>query len=158
YAGVVMGQVVNLIVEMEKESNRFLLKLADIPEGEWQPLMTEDNFESISFRLNEKRRDGARLRSEAEEEIIAELKKDGITAWSQLYDKTVAIMSIPFTDEKGETTNLSIGQAMNRMSADPNLKVRAQIFEQWEKEWAQYGPIFSHALNHLAGFRLTLQR
>lgn len=158
YANVVMGQIIELMVALEKESNRFFTKLVEIPEEKWNELITSDELEAIAFRLNEKRDDGKRLRSEAEEEIIAELRKDGMTAWSQLYDKTVAIMSIPFTKEDGTRTDLSIGQAMNRMYADPDPQVRAQLFEQWEKEWSHYGPVFAHALNHLAGNRLTLQK
>lgn len=158
YAGVVMGQAVDLMVAMEKQMNRFIAKLVEIDHESWQALLETDELQAIAFRLNEKREDGKRLRTEEEEEVIAELKKDGITAWSQLYDKTVGIMTIPFTDEEGVTSELSVGQAMNRMYADPDANVRAQLFEQWEKAWAQYGPIFSHTLNHLAGSRLTLQK
>lgn len=158
YANVVMGQIVELMVALEMETNRFLTKLIEIPEEKWQKLITSEKLQAIAFRLNEKRRNGKRLRSEAEEEIIAELSKDGLTAWSQLYDKTVAMMSIPFTEASGETTNLSIGQAMNRMYADPNPDVRARLFNKWEKEWEHYGPVFAHTLNHLAGSRLTLQK
>lgn len=158
YANVVMGQIVELMVALQKETNRFITKLVEIPDEKWDELMSSEKLAPISFRLNEKRRDGKRLLSEAEEEIIAELRKDGITAWSQLYDKTVAIMSVPFTEEDGSKTELSIGQAMNRMYADPKPQVRAQLFEQWEKEWSHYGSVFAHALNHLAGNRLTLQK
>ena len=75
---------------------------------------------------------GKRLLSEEEEKIITDLNKDGISAWSQLYDTAVSIMTIPFTDQQGITTQYSVGQAMNRMYADPNPEVRKQLFENWE--------------------------
>src|SRR5690606_37475084 len=59
---------------------------------------------------------------------------------------------------KGETTELSVGQAMNRMYADPDPLVRKQLFENWEKEWTKYAPILADALNHLDGYRITLQK
>ncbi len=74
----------------------------------------------VSFALNEIRDQGKRLLSEAEEKIITDLNKDGLAAWSQLYDTAVSIMTIPFTDKEGKTTEFSVGQAMNRMYADPD--------------------------------------
>src|SRR5690625_4786593 len=120
-------------------------------------MLNDEELQKVSFALNEKRDDGKRLLSEAEERIITELNKDGITAWSQLYDTTVSIMTIPFTDKDGKTTEMSVGQAMNRMYADPDAGVRAQIFENWEKVWTHYAPIFADTINHLAGYRMTLQ-
>ena len=101
---------------------------------------------------------GKRLLSEEEEKIITDLNKDGISAWSQLYDTAVSIMTIPFTDQEGKTTQYSVGQAMNRMYADPNPEVRKQLFENWEAAWTKYAPIFADTLNHLDGYRLTLQK
>src|SRR5690625_1746346 len=46
---------------------------------------------------------------------------------------------------------------MNRMYADPDPEIRKQLFENWEEAWEKYAPIFAHNLNHLAGYRLTLQ-
>ena len=101
---------------------------------------------------------GKRLLSEEEEKIITDLNKDGISAWSQLYDTAVSIMTIPFTDQEGKTTQYSVGQAMNRMYADPDPEVRKQLFENWEAAWTKYAPIFADTLNHLDGYRLTLQK
>jgi len=53
---------------------------------------------------------------------------------------------------------LSVGQAMNRMYADPDPEIRAQIFENWEVAWDKNAPIFADTLNHLAGYRITLQK
>jgi hypothetical protein len=35
----------------------------------------------------------------------------------------------------------SVGQAMNKMYADPNPENRAKIFEAWEAAFTQYGPV-----------------
>src|SRR5699024_1548082 len=89
-----------------------------------------------------------------EEKLIAELNKDGLSAWSNLYDTTVSIMTIPFTDKDGKTSELSVGQAMNRMYADPDPAVRNQIFENWEAAWTKYAPIFADTLNHWTDIEL----
>src|SRR5690606_2516444 len=158
HANVVMGQILNLASEMQKLSNTLMKKLVKIPDADWGVLLQDQQLEKVAFRLGEIRNKGKRLLSDEEEKLIADLNKDGLTAWSRLYDTVVSIMTIPFTDEKGETTELSVGQAMNRMYADPDPLVRKQLFENWEKEWTKYAPIFADTLNHLDGYRITLQK
>ncbi|RKQ34650.1 M3 family oligoendopeptidase [Oceanobacillus halophilus] len=158
HANVVMGQIMNLYSEVQKLSNAFTKKLVDISDGDWQNLLLEGELKEISFALGEIREQGKRLLSEEEEKIITDLNNDGLSAWSNLYDTVVSIMTIPFTDKEGNTTDLSVGQAMNRMYADPDPDVRKQIFEQWEKAWTKYAPIFADTINHLDGYRITLQK
>lgn len=158
HANVVMGQIMDLFSEMQKLSNTFMKKLVEIPDNDWQKLLEEDGLQETSFALNEIRDDGKRLLSEEEEKLIAELNKDGLAAWSNLYDTVVSIMTISFTDKDGKTVNLSVGQAMNRMYADPDPDVRKQIFENWEAAWSKYAPIFADTINHLDGYRITLQK
>ena len=44
------------------------------------------------------------------------------------------------------------------MYADPDPKVRKQLFENWEAAWTKFAPIFADTLNHLDGYRITLQK
>ncbi|WP_026908156.1 M3 family oligoendopeptidase [Paucisalibacillus globulus] len=157
-ANVVMGQIMNLYSEVQKLSNTFTKKLVAIPDKDWNRLLEDSDLQEVSFTLNEIRDEGKRLLSEEEEKLIAELNKDGLSAWSSLYDTTVSIMTIPFTDKDGKITELSVGQAMNRMYADPDPEVRKQLFENWEAAWTKFGPIFADTINHLDGYRITLQK
>lgn len=157
HASVAMGQIMDLYSDVRKLSNKFTKKLVSIPDNLWDKLLEDGELNKISFVLNEIREKGKRLLSEDEEKLIAELNKDGLSAWSNLYDTTVSIMTIPFTDKDGKTSELSVGQAMNRMYADPDPAVRNQIFENWEAAWTKYAPIFADTLNHLDGYRITLQ-
>src|SRR5699024_2944730 len=158
HANVVMGQVMDLFSEVQKLSNTFTKKVVAISDNDWQKLLEDEELKETSFVLNEIRDEGKRLLSEEEERLIADLNKDGLSAWSNLYDTVVSIMTIPFTDKEGKKTDLSVGQAMNRMYDDPDPNVRKQIFENWEAAWSKYAPIFTDTLNHLAGYRLTLQK
>lgn len=157
YGGVVLGQVMDLYSEIEKLSTMYTKKLVNISDENWKQLLQDEDLSEVAFVLTETREKGKRLLSDEEEALITELNKDGLSAWGNLYNTTVSIMTIPFTDEEGETTELSVGQAMNRMTADPDPKVRKQLFENWEAEWEKYAPIFADNLNHLAGFRMTVQ-
>lgn len=158
YANVVMGQVIDLASEAENLATIFTKKLVSIPDEVWTNLLQDREWQPISFALTEIRNKGKRLLSEEEEKIITELNKDGITAWSRLYDTAVSIMTIPYTDKEGKTTEFSVGQAMNRMYSDPDPEVRKQLFEKWEEAWTKTAPIFADTLNHLDGYRLTLQK
>ncbi|PIC88088.1 oligoendopeptidase [Sporosarcina sp. P20a] len=157
YASVVKGQVMELSSEIQQLSTIFTKKLVAISDENWNTLLEDDSLRVISFSLNEIREEGKRLVSEAEEKLIAKLNKDGLAAWSDLYNTVGSTMTVPFTDKEDNTTDLSIGQAMNKMYADPEPEVRAALFENWEKTWSTNGPIFADILNHLAGYRLTLQ-
>lgn len=157
HANVVMGQVMDLMSDLQKMSNTFLKKIVAISDNDWKRILEDEALKETSFTLNETRDEGKRLLSEDEEKLIAELNKDGLAAWSDLYDTVVSIMTIPFTDNAGETTELSVGQAMNKMYADPDPDVRKQLFENWEAAWDKNGPIFTDTINHLAGYRMTLQ-
>ncbi|MBD7908435.1 M3 family oligoendopeptidase [Sporosarcina gallistercoris] len=157
HASVVKGQVMELYSEIQQLSTVFTKKLVALSDDHWRKLLQDDALKEISFSLDEIREQGKRLLSEEEEKLIAKLNKDGIAAWSDLYNTVGSIMTIPFTDKDGKTTELSIGQAMNKMYADPDEKVRAELFEEWEKVWTKNGPVFADILNHLAGYRLTLQ-
>lgn len=158
HANVVMGQVMNLSSEVENLSTVFMKKLVAISDQDWQHLLQDQELMEVSFALNEIRDKGKHLLSEEEEKIITELNKDGLTAWSRLYDTAVSIIIIPFTDKEGKTTDFSVGQAMNRMYADPDPEVRKQLFENWEAAWTKLSPIFADMLNHLDGYRITLQK
>ncbi|MDQ0226101.1 M3 family oligoendopeptidase [Metabacillus niabensis] len=158
HANVVMGQIIDLLGEVETYSTIFTKKLVSISDEAWQTLLEEEQLKEVAFALNEIRDNGKRLLSEEEEKLITNLNKDGLAAWSQLYDTTVSIITIPFTDKEGNRTEYSVGQAMNRMYADPDPEVRKQLFDNWEAAWTKYAPIFADTLNHLDGYRLTLQK
>jgi len=158
HASVVKGQVMELGSEIQQLSTIFTKKLVAISDENWEKLLQDDALHEISFALNEIREEGKRLLSEDEEKLIAKLNKDGLAAWSDLYNTVGSTMTVPFTDKDGDTTELSIGQAMNKMYADPDPQVRADLFDSWEKTWSVNGPIFADILNHLAGYRLTLQK
>ncbi len=157
-ASVVMGQVMDLSSDAENLSTIFTKKLVAIQDEDWNRFLQDSELVQVSFALNEIRDQGKRLLSEAEEKIMTDLNKDGLAGWSQLYDTVVSIMTIPFTDKDGKTTEYSVGQAMNRMYADPDPEVRKQLFEHWEESWTKFAPIFADTLNHLDGYRITLQK
>ena len=130
-------------------------KIVAMSDNDWADLLTLSEFQPIEFVLQETRTQGKELLSESEEALINALSIDGFQAWSDHYDTLVATIAIPFEEEDGTTTNLSAGQAYNKMNSDPSKEVRKKLFNQWETAWAEKAPLFADTLNHLAGFRLA---
>ncbi len=158
YGPVVLGQIMMIKTALDNYQTVFTKKMVAVEDRLWADLLEDPTLKEVAFALNEARDQGKRLLSEEEEKIINELNRDGITGWSQIYDTVVSTMTIPFTGKDGTTVEYSVGQAMNRMYGDPDPEVRRQLFENWEKAWEKNAPIFADILNHLSGYRLTLQK
>lgn len=155
HAPIVRNQISQLSSRYGIVQTSIVKKLAAISDEDFANLLKQPAFESLSFALTETREKGARLLSEAEENVLSKVKLDGFHAWSNHYNTLVSYIKIPVTDKDGNVQELSAGQAMNRMYADPDPAVRKQIFTEWEKAWSNYAPLFADTLNHLQGFRLA---
>ncbi|EOH1678845.1 M3 family oligoendopeptidase [Enterococcus faecalis] len=154
-AKILSGDLYNLLPAIQLAETIFTKKITEISAEHWQALLAEEPFKTMAFRLNELRRDGKKLLSEQEENIINTLSLDGLNAWSTHYDTIVASIVIPFEEKNGSVTELSAGQAFNRMMGDPDKEVRQRLFTAWEKAWSGKASILADTLNHLDGFRLS---
>lgn len=153
-AKLLSGKLYALLPRWQSADTILSKKFAEISDNNWQTLLQTDEFSLIAFRMNEIRKDGHRLLSEAEENIINTLSLDGLNAWSSHYDTIVGTIVIPF-EENGKVTDLSAGQAFNKMMGDPDPLVREKLFIAWEKAWQEKTSLLSDTLNHLDGFRLS---
>ena len=154
HAPIVRNQIAKLGSQYSIFQTSVIKKLAAIPERDFDALLALDSFKELAFSLRETREKGSRLLSEAEESMLSKLSQDGFHAWSDHYDTLVSYIKIPFQAKDGSIQELSAGQAMNRMYSDPDQAVRKQLFDEWEKAWGNFAPLFAETLNHLQGFRL----
>jgi oligoendopeptidase F len=154
-AKILSGELYSLLPAIQLVETIFSKKITNISEEHWNSLLATEPFQTIAFRLREIRREGQKLLSEKEENIINTLSLDGINAWCDHYDTIVSTIVIPFENEDGSITELSAGQAFNRMMGDPDAAVRQRLFQQWEAAWSEKAPLLADTLNHLDGFRLT---
>lgn len=147
------GQLMSLIPLVKAPNVVLVKKISEIAPDVWENLLQTTAFAPLAFRLNELRKEGKELLSEAEENMLSLLSLDGLNAWSEHYDTLVSTIEIPFTED-GEEKKLSAGQAFNRMMTDPDGKVRQELFTKWEEAWGEKESLFADTLNHLDGFRL----
>jgi pepF/M3 family oligoendopeptidase len=130
---------------------------AEQPDEAWGKLMQTGALAPISFALNEGR-DWAREKLAPELESLAgELATDGYHAWNRLYGIIVGAKRIEF-ELKGETRPMSLYQLQNTFDGHPDRDARRRAFEAFEAGWADLATLCAEALNHQAGYRLTLYR
>ena len=129
---------------------------ASFKDAEWDKLIANPELVAIKFPLNEMRRLARHKMSPEREALALELSVNGYHAWSRLYDKISAEISVNFEDE-GEVKALSIGQLSNKFQ-HPDREVRKRAFKTFEKAWEDKANICAAVLNALGGFRLSLYK
>ncbi|KAB2338635.1 M3 family oligoendopeptidase [Cytobacillus depressus] len=155
-AGEHRARVTQLSASFQNVLTAFDEKLTSIDSSVWEELMKEDGLKELAFVLTERREIAAEKLSKEEESLINALGVDGYHSWSQLYDLVVGKIKIPFSED-GEVKDLSVGQAANKFSS-PDREVRKNVFEKWEQSWREQTDYLSKAINHLAGFRLSVYK
>ncbi|WP_054950489.1 M3 family oligoendopeptidase [Numidum massiliense] len=155
-AKLLNGQMLQLIATTQSALTRFNALLSSIADDEWQRLLQNDELQAVSFYLEERRQQAKEMLPPEQEVLVNDLSVDGYHAWEELYDTVVGRMKIPFT-EKGETADLSVGQAHNKLYSEDRA-VREEMMGKWEQAWQGEADLCATALNHLAGYRINLYR
>lgn len=149
------GKVTAQYAQLQNVITLFQNILRTTEDEVWEAWMSREEISPISFVLSEKRNDAREKLSPELESLASDLAVDGYHGWGQHYDTIVAKVGVPQTNENGEITMLSVGQASNKLD-DPDRAVREETFEKWEKAWGQAADYCADSLNRLAGFRLKL--
>jgi oligoendopeptidase F len=150
------GHVKTLSAAYNGSLTRFDELLSNVPSDVWAELLEQKPLRAVRFGLDERRRLAREKLPPAQEALLADLAVDGYHGWSDLYDTTVAQFRIP-VEEDGKTIEMSAGQAFNKLHTPDTAKRRA-LFAEWERTWAEKADFCAEALNHLAGFRLTMYK
>ncbi|RRN73238.1 M3 family oligoendopeptidase [Peribacillus simplex] len=149
-AGQLRIKQMKIVASLKMVLSKLDEKLIQLDEAYFKEILEKEPLNELKFVLNERRERAKEKLSVKEESLITQLSMDGFEGWSQMYDTIVSSMTIP---HKGE--NLSVGQAANKFS-DPDGKARKELFTAWEQAWGGKSDLFARTLNHLAGFRLSV--
>ncbi|MET3321192.1 UNVERIFIED_ORG: pepF/M3 family oligoendopeptidase [Peribacillus simplex] len=149
-AGQLRIKQMKSVASLKTVASKLDEKLVELDEVFFQSILNKEPLNELKYVLNERRERAKERLSVKEESLITQLSMDGFEGWSQMYDTIVGSMTIPF---KGEA--LSVGQAANKFS-DPDKNVRNELFTAWEQAWDEKSDLFARTLNHLAGFRLSV--
>ncbi|MFE3973044.1 MULTISPECIES: M3 family oligoendopeptidase [unclassified Peribacillus] len=149
-AGQLRIKQMKIVASLKMVLSKLDEKLIQLDEAFFKEILEKEPLNELKFVLDERRERAKEKLSVKEESLITQLSMDGFEGWSQMYDTIVSSMTIP---HKGE--NLSVGQAANKFS-DPDGKARKELFTAWEQAWGGKSDLFARTLNHLAGFRLSV--
>ncbi len=155
YAKQLNGQLKQLSAAVEVSLNRMDSVLLAMDADRLAQLLQHDEVQQIAFALRERREIAAMKLPPELESIISKLSVDGYHAWGDHYQRAVARIQIEQSGDDGELLKLSAGQAANRLH-HPDRQVRSELFTLWEQAWAGQADLCAAALNHLAGFRLSV--
>jgi len=148
-----MAQIDQLGTRLGTLSTQFAAIAAEQADAAWTKLTTDTDLSSVAFNLNEER-DLARQKMSLELETLAnELAKDGYHAWDRLYGVMSGDKEVKFDDKP-----ISLGQLQTKYEDDPDRTVRQRAFALFEESWKDIARPCALALNHQAGFRLTLYK
>lgn len=153
---ILSGTMKMLNADFDSSLTLFDRMLTQIPDQAWKKLLLNEGLRQISFTLDERRTLALDKLPAEQESLVNDLAVDGYHGWGDLYNTTVGTIQIPF-EEDGTIKELSAGQAANKLD-HPKRDVRGQMFQSWEKAWADKADFCADALNHLAGFRLQLYK
>lgn len=151
-----LNHIGELISQYSNTSTKISKKIESIKDSDWDSLLKEEPFASVSFRLNEIRTKARDLLSTEEERAISKLSLDGHNGWNDLYNDLVATIQVPI-EEDGKINYYSAGQAHNKLAGEENPAKRQEILQAWENAWQEKAPLFATTLNRIIGFRLTNQ-
>ncbi|MFC5469957.1 M3 family oligoendopeptidase [Cohnella suwonensis] len=147
-------RVQTLSAKLKQAGDLYDAKLGAVPDEAWEQWTREEVLADLRYLLGERRESAKDKLPPALEAVASELAVDGYHGWGEHYNTVVGRISIPW-EEDGESKNLSVSQASNKLD-DPNPDVRSAMSAKWEAAWAGQADLASDALNRLAGFRLKL--
>ncbi|MFC5405654.1 M3 family oligoendopeptidase [Cohnella soli] len=147
-------RVQTLSAKLKQAGDLYDAKLGEVSDEAWERWTREEVPAELQYLLSERRNGAKEKLPPALEAVASELAVDGYHGWGEHYNTVVGRISIPW-EENGETKNLSVSQAANKLD-DPNPDVRSAMSAKWEAAWAEQADLASDSLNRLAGFRLKL--
>ncbi|GAB6256263.1 M3 family oligoendopeptidase [Peribacillus sp. N1] len=149
-AGQLRIKQMKIVASLKMVLSRLDEKLIQLDDAVFNKILEKEPLDELKFVLNERREKAKEKLSVKEESLITQLAMDGFEGWSQMYDTIVGSMTVTYKGEK-----LSVGQAANKFS-DPDEGARKELFTAWEQAWEEKSDLFARTLNHLAGFRLSV--
>lgn len=129
-------------------------KLAELNDSEFSKLIQSPSLKDLAFALQEKRHQARDKMPLDRESLANDLSIDGYFGWTELYSTLIDSTTIPY-EEKGKITQLSVGQADNKLD-HPDRAVRKKVFDEMQDAWKRQKQAFSQVINHIGGFRLKL--
>lgn len=131
-------------------------RVSEVPDTVFEALVARPDMKHMEGMLREKRRLARFRLPEKEEALFAELSRDGLLGWGELYEMDAGAIRIPF-DRGNGVEQLSPGQLHPLLGHD-DKKLRDSAQAAMEEGWRPIAPRAAKVLTHLTGTRITLNQ
>jgi oligoendopeptidase F len=155
-AAILRGKIAQIESRFEKELSIVKKIVTYTKEYVWESLLETEELKEYRFILNEWCEHADKNLSEEEQNLISDLMVDGYHAWGQFYSDLVSSINVKI-HINGKEENLSVGQAIN-LRSNPNEEVRREVHYVLESIWKEKEELFSNIINHIAGFRIQVNK
>jgi len=146
------GELSRLGASMSKLGIELVRAVKGIDDATFEDFRARPGLVDLGHFLRVLRRDAERTMSPELEGLAAELAIDGLHAWGRLYDDVAGGLTFELD---GEQVPMAQRRSLMR---DPDREVRRRAFESGNEAWRAVREPLAHAINHIAGTRLTLYR
>jgi oligoendopeptidase F len=146
------GELSRLGASIRKLGIELVRGVRDVQDEDFAAFCARPALADASHFLRLLRREAAQSMSPELEGLAAELATDGLHAWGRLYDDIAGSLTFELD---GEQVPMAQRRSLMR---DPDRDLRRRAFENGNRAWENVREPLAHALNHIAGTRLTLYR
>lgn len=150
------GKVAQKESRFEKVLSKVKKILTNTKEDVWESILEIEELQEHRFILHEWRENADNNLSESELNLISDLMVDGYHAWGHFYTNLVSSIKVNIKIN-GKEEFLSVGQAIN-LRSHQNEDVRREAHYVLESTWKEKEELFSKIINHIAGFRIQVNK
>lgn len=146
------SELTRLSASLRKLAVELVRGVEEVDDETFEAFRARPGLADATHFLRVLRRDASQTMSPELEGLAADLATDGIHAWARLYDDVAGGLTF-------ELDGAQVPMAQRRsLMRDPDRGVRQRAFVNGNEAWRAVRQPLAHAINHIAGTRLTLYR
>lgn len=150
----ISSQIENLVTRFETAFNPWNLFILKTTDENFKKIMNSENSKDYSFYFSHQRKLKYTLLSNAEENILTQLKVSGHLSWGNLYNSISGTAPVEMhTDTGVETVSIAVASGLTK---NKNEKTREAAWKGLQKTWSDHKQSVAEILNALAGWRLDV--
>ncbi|WP_163530045.1 M3 family oligoendopeptidase [Halobacillus ihumii] len=155
-ASRLQGKTSSINARFESNVKRVQKVLVNTNQQLWEKLVDTEILKEYKFILNDWCEQAKYYLSNKEERLVSDLMVDGYHAWGKVYNSLLSSIRVHVQID-GENKELSVAQAIN-LRSHPDEGVRKESHNALEDIWTEKEELFASILNHIAGFRVQVNK
>ncbi len=143
--------------EMQKLSTQLKRGFRSADDAAFAALLKRPSLKGAEHYLQRLREDARRSMTPDLENLTSDLEVDGFSAWGRMYDQLIGKLEFDLVLPNGKSDKRPFSE-FETLMGDPDPVVRQAAYTGLTTAIRQHIDPIAHALNHIAGWRLTLNQ